>query len=115
VNDLQPGDIVLAVFPFSSLQAAKARPCLVLAQCAVPEDYLIAYISSSEFASKLSTSVKIEPNSDPNSGTGLKLTSYLRVDKLYTLHQSVIAGRIGKLPDRLMAEVKIALAKLLDL
>jgi mRNA interferase MazF len=115
VTKFRQGDVVLALFPFSSLEGAKARPCVILAQCAVPEDYVVAYISSSEFASKLSTSVRIERAAKVNEDTGLKVTSYLRVDKLYTLHQSVIAGRIGILPDGLLAHTKGRLRTLLKL
>ncbi len=104
--DFEPGDIVLAPFPFSSLKGAKARPCLILARCAVPEDYVIAYISSSDFASKLPMSIRIEYTLEIASITGLKVTSYLRADKLYTLDRTMIIGKIGILPPRLMTEAK---------
>jgi mRNA interferase MazF len=115
VSDFEPGDIVLAVFPFSSLKGAKARPCLVLAHCDVPEDYIVAYISSSEFASTLPLSVRIEHTEEIASATGLKVTSYLRADKLYTFHRSVIVGKIGNLPSPLMTEVKVTLVRLFGL
>jgi mRNA interferase MazF len=115
VIDFKQGDIVLAPFPFSSLKGAKARPCLILARCAVPEDYVIAYISSSDLASKLPMIVRIEHSSEIAMTTGLKVTSYLRADKLYTLHSSMIIGKIGILPPRLMTEVKGILKKLFGL
>jgi mRNA interferase MazF len=115
VIDFEPGDIVLAPFPFSSLKGAKARPCLILARCAIPEDYVIAYISSSDLASKLPMVVRIEHSSEIALATGLKVTSYLRVDKLYTLHRSMIIGKIGILPPRLMAEAKSVLKRLFGL
>lgn len=115
MNELQSGDIVLALFPFSSHKGSKVRPCLILAQCEVPEDYIIAYLSSSAFAASLSSRIKIERNSDIEDITGLKVTSYLRVDKLYTLHRSVIVGKIGRLPLSLDNQVKAALKKLFNL
>jgi mRNA interferase MazF len=115
VSDFEPGDIVLAPFPFSSLKGAKARPCLILAHCAVPEDYVIAYISSSDFASKLSMSVRIEHSSEVALTTGLKVTSYLRADKLYTIDRSMIIGKIGILPPLLMVDAKSVLRRLFGL
>ncbi len=115
MSEFEPGDLVLATFPFSDLTGAKARPCVILAHCAVPEDYIVAYISSSAFASKLPMSVCIEHTTVMASTTGLKVISYLRTDKLYTLHRSVIVGKIGTLPKRIMTEVKAALSKLFGL
>ncbi len=115
MSEFEPGDIVLATFPFSDLKGAKARPCVILARCAVPEDYVVAYISSSAFAASLSMSVKIEHSVEIATVTGLKVTSFLRTDKLYTLHRSVIVGKIGKLPGVVMTNVKTALSKLFGL
>lgn len=115
MSEFEPGDIVLATFPFSELKGAKARPCVILARCDVPEDYVVAYISSSSFAASLSMSVKIEHSEEIAIVTGLKVTSYLRTDKLYTLHRSVIAGKIGKLPSVIMTKVKASLSKLFGL
>lgn len=83
----------------------------MLAECAVPEDYIVAYISSSGFAASLPNSVKIEQGIH---GTGLKVTSFLRIDKLYTLHRSVILGKIGELPRSIRSEVKSQLGKLFE-
>lgn len=88
---------------------------LILAECEVSEDYIIAHLSSSDFAASLSRSIKIEHGSEMEIETGLKLTSYLRIDKLYTLHRSVIIGKIGRLPLYLDAEIKAALRMLFDL
>lgn len=115
MSELQSGDIVLALFPFSSQKGSKVRPCLILAQCEVPEDYVIAYLSSSDFAASLSTSIIISHTKESEDTTGLKVTSYLRVDKLYTLHHSVIVGKIGMLPSPLENQVKAALKKLFKL
>jgi mRNA interferase MazF len=115
VSEFEQGDIVLATFPFSSLKGAKTRPCLILARSAVPDDYVVAYISSSEFASQIPTSVKITHSIEIATSTGLKTTSYLRADKLYTLHRSVIVGKIGSLPNSLIVEAKASLKKLFGL
>ena len=68
MTEFQQGDIVIASFPFSTLQGTKERPCLILAVCDSPEDYLAAYISSSALIKEFSSVVPILPNV----GTGLK-------------------------------------------
>jgi mRNA interferase MazF len=87
----QPGEIVHAAFPFTDLSSNKRRPCLVLAQCDSPDDFLVAFITSA----------------------GLKRPSLVRVDKLTTLHLSVISGAIGVMPDDLMRSVRQKLRLLL--
>ena len=113
MTEFQPGDIVIASFPFSTQKGAKERPCLILAVCDSPQDYLAAYISSSAYAMSLVSAISI-PISFA-SETSLKVTSYVRADKLSMLHVSVIEGRIGKLPLEIMLQVKASLKKLLAL
>src|ERR1051326_3275535 len=96
MTEFRAGDIVLAMFPFTSLTQAKERPCLVLAQCALPDDYIVAYISSSEHVANLFTAIRI-PLDAAHSATGLVRESYLRIDKIYTLHRTLIAGKLGSL------------------
>jgi hypothetical protein len=43
----EPGEIVHAAFPFTDLTTSKRRPCLVLARCESPDDFIVAFITSS--------------------------------------------------------------------
>src|SRR5437879_616463 len=97
----QPGEIVHAAFPFTDLTTSKRRPCLVLARCDSPDDFIVAFISSSLSARSLH-SVVVEPAHPAWRSTGLKRPSLVRADKLSTLHLSVISGAIGMLPTDLI-------------
>jgi mRNA interferase MazF len=108
----QPGEIVHAAFPFSDLTTTKRRPCLVLARSDSPNDFLVAFITSST-ASLLPHSVRVDASHPKWSATGLKRPSLIRADKISTLHGSVISGGIGNFPDDLMQLVREKIRDLL--
>jgi mRNA interferase MazF len=100
-----PGEIIHAAFPFSDLTSVKRRPCLVLVQCDAPDDFVVAFITSA--STRLSArTIPVLPSHPRWAQTGLKQPSLIRVDKLTTLHLSVISGAIGILPDDLMKSVR---------
>jgi mRNA interferase MazF len=109
----QPGEIVHAAFPFTDLTSAKRRPCLVLAQCDWPEDFLVAFITSSSGVPASAHSVAVDSSHREWIKTGLKKPSAIRADKLTTLHESVISGAIGVLPEDIMRTVRDRLRELL--
>ncbi len=87
------GTIVLARFPFTDLSGEKRRPALVISRDNDRRtDLVVCFITS-------------VPRSGPDmaplaatAGTGLKVPSMVRFDKLATLDRSVIAGKIGEAP-----------------
>jgi len=109
----QPGEIIHAAFPFTDLTTSKRRPCLVLARCESPDDFIVAFITSSSSASQSRHAVGIKPMHPEWRRTGLKQPCVIRADKLTTLHLSVISGAIGVLPDDLMALVQEKIRQLL--
>jgi mRNA interferase MazF len=115
MTEFRQGDIVIASFPFSTQKGSKVRPCLILARCDTPEDYLASYISSSRFPSAFPATIMIEKGIRDFEVTGLVTTSYVRADKISMLHTSVIGGKIGEMPSTLVAQVKSALRTLLEL
>lgn len=90
MTEIAFGAIVLTDFPFTDLTAAKRRPALVIsADNDRRADIIVAYITSI-------------PRSDPDAmaiaataGTGLKVISSVRFDKIATINKDIIAGRIG--------------------
>lgn len=84
------GAIVLTDFPFTDLTATKRRPALVVSRDNDRRvDIVVAYITS--VARSDLDAVPIAPTPE----TGLKVPSLVRFDKLATVGQGIIAGRLG--------------------
>lgn len=87
------GSIVLTRFPFTDLSGEKRRPALVVSgDNDRRSDLVVCFITS-----VLRTGPDMAPIAAV-AGTGLKVPSVVRFDKLATLDRSVIAGRIGDAP-----------------
>lgn len=100
-----PGEIVIAKFPFTSLESIKRRPCLVLANGDIDEDLIVAFITSNKIPAHYKYLVKISPLEKDFILTGLKVESFIRLDKLATLHERIISGGIGKISPQIKEEV----------
>jgi|SRR5436190_23498509 len=111
----RPGEIVIAAFPFSSLAGMKRRPCLVLAAGDTPNDFLVAFITTNASAAGFASAVAIDSSHSAWKQTGLKTPSVVRCDKLVTLHDSVISGAIGVLPNDLLLAARAKLKRLLSI
>jgi mRNA interferase MazF len=87
------GSIVLTRFPFTDLSGDKRRPALVVSRDNDRRpDLIVAFITSIP---------RTGPDMAPLpaiAGTGLKVPSVVRFDKLATLDRSVIAGKLGDAP-----------------
>lgn len=85
------GSIVLARFPFTDLSGSKVRPALVISHDNKRRsDVVLAFITS-RTSPALPDSIEIKPS--PRNG--LKVPPLVRFDKLVTLENRVIVGRIG--------------------
>ncbi len=109
-----PGEIVIAAFPFSSLDGIKRRPCVVLAAGDTPGDFVVAFLTTNAATAGLPSAVVIERAHPAWNRTGLKTHSVIRPDKLVTLHDSVISGAIGVLPTDILAAARAKLKVLLQ-
>lgn len=87
------GDIVLTRFPFTDLSGDKRRPALVVSRDnGRRDDLILCFITSVP-----RTGPDLAPLA-PLPGTGLKVLSVVRFDKIATLDRAVIAGRLGQAP-----------------
>ena len=87
------GSIVLTRFPFTDLSGDKRRPALVVSRDNDRRtDLVVCFITSVP-----RTGPDMAPL-DAIPGTGLKVPSVVRFDKLATLDRSVIAGKLGEAP-----------------
>ncbi len=87
------GSIILARFPFTDLSGAKSRPALVVsADNDRRADLIVCFITSMPRSGPDMAPLEALP------GTGLKVASVVRFDKIATLNRAVILGRIGAAP-----------------
>lgn len=87
------GSIVLARFPFTDLSGDKRRPALVVSRDNHRRaDLVVCFITS---VPRTGPDMAAIP---PTPGTGLKVPSVVRFDKLATLGPAVITGKLGDAP-----------------
>ena len=88
MSNLQPGDLVLVEIPYTDLTATKKRPSVILSVSR--KDFLVAFITSRvERAGKDDVLI---PSKYTN---GLAVDSAVLVQKLFTIHESLIARKLG--------------------
>ena len=87
------GAIALAAFPFTDMSGAKRRPVLVISRDNDRRaDGVVCFITSVPRSGPDMVSL------DPLPGTGLKVRSTVRFDKLATLEKSVFTSKLGDAP-----------------
>ncbi len=96
------GKIVLIQFPFTDLSATKLRPALVIHES--DEDIVVAFISSRVPRQGSGSELVITGDHPDFLGTGLKVPSVIRFDKVATLSRDLIEGEIGEIPPTLAKE-----------
>jgi len=97
------GKIVLIPFPFTELTSTKLRPALVLIEGEA--DCVVAFISSKIPAQPSPTEILVSEDHEEFSGTGLKRTSVVRLDKVATVSKSLMLGEIGEIGETLRREI----------
>lgn len=107
------GDILLIPIPFSDLTSNKKRPVLVLSNDdynSRTEDIMVAAITSNLAAKDY---IVMLTSSDLDEGT-LKVDSCIRVDKIYTLSQSIVISKFGAVKKHVIDAVKKKLYELMS-
>ena len=94
------GDIVIIEFPFSNLIQVKRRPSLVIK---VPkgDDVMVCQITGKSYEKSVEIPIKRE---DFHKGN-LKVESYLRLDKIFSIEKSLIKYKIGSLNQQKFNEI----------
>ena len=110
---LKQGDIVLIPIPFTDLTSQKKRPAVIIS--ANPyneknEDIVVAALTSNVEPREFSVILKTE---DLEEGI-LKITSMIRVDKIYTLNKSIVLRTFGRVKPDILKKIKAALLKLIE-
>jgi mRNA interferase MazF len=103
------GDVVIIPFPYSGLSQSKRRPALVLAGVG-RGDFLLCQITSKQYDDSHALSLN---ESDFLSGS-LRRDSFIRIGKLFTANEALIAGIAGHLKSAKIAEAIAHLVEMLS-
>lgn len=94
------GDIVIIDFPFSNLAQIKRRPALII-KIPKGDDIIVSQITGKSYES----SVEIPINKKDFKEGGLKVNSYLRLDKIFTIEKSLVKYKAGSLKQEKFDEI----------
>ncbi|HAH19352.1 MAG TPA: PemK family protein [Candidatus Omnitrophica bacterium] len=112
---LKRGDIILVPFPFTDLSSSKVRPAVIISADPQEEDVSIAFISSVVSNPLKNTEFLLSPSHPNFSSTGLKKESIFKMNKMLTLHTSLILRRLGRAVPAIQKELDKLLKKALGL
>lgn len=94
------GTIVLVPFSFTDLTHAKIRPALVVSrESNKDQDVIVCFISSK---SGNSSEMPLRATKE----NGLKVDSFVRLDKIATLKKSIVLGELGTVNKTELAKYK---------
>ena len=108
----EQGEIVLAPFPFTDLSMTKQRPVLIISNDSYndkTQDLVTCGITSNPKNTDFSVLIT---NKDLINGE-LPVESRIKIDKLFTLSQSVIKKKLGKIKIDVFEKVKEEFLKIL--
>ena len=97
------GDVVLTPMPFTDLSEQKIRPVVVIADVGM-QDWIVCQITS-RFPERIR---RIELTSRDMQSGSIRVTSYVRPDRLFTLNENVFRRTVGRLSDDKLEDVKAA-------
>jgi len=94
------GEVVVLEFPFSSLIQVKRRPSLVIK---VPkgEDIIVCQITGKSYEKSIEIPIK---KGDFYAGS-LKVDSYMRLDKIFSIEKSLVKYKVGRLKQEKFNEI----------
>lgn len=108
MGSLVAGDVVVAPFPFSDLSAAKKRPALVVAAL-TGDDVVLCQITSQSVRDDYALALA---DDDFDNG-GLRQSSNIRPNRLFTADTKIILYRAGKISNAKMGDVREKLMMIL--
>ncbi|MEK6917862.1 MAG: type II toxin-antitoxin system PemK/MazF family toxin [Nanoarchaeota archaeon] len=94
------GEVVVLEFPFSNLLKVKRRPSLVI-KAPKGDDIIVCQITGKSYEKSVEIPLKKE---DFHKGN-LKVESYVRLDKIFSIEKSLIKYKIGSLKQEKIKEI----------
>ncbi len=110
---LKQRDIVLIPIPFTDLTSQKKRPAIIISSDKYNEtnEDIVVVALTSNIESRNFTITLIAD--DLEDGV-LKVTSMIRVDKIYTLNKSIVIKTFGRVKPDILAKIKDSILKLIE-
>ncbi|MBI1871612.1 MAG: type II toxin-antitoxin system PemK/MazF family toxin [Chlamydiae bacterium] len=112
---LSRGDVVLLSFPFTDLSSQKVRPAVVLSRESYNnkgEDIIVCSVTSNINRQGL-FNIKIDDSHPEFSISGFKLPSAIIVDKIHSLHNSLVKRKLGSLGQKTLSKIEKILKEIL--
>ena len=94
------GEVVVLEFPFSNLIKSKRRPSLII-KIPKGDDMIVCQITGKSYEKSVEIPIRKE---DFHKGS-LKVESYMRLDKIFSLEKSLIKYKIGILKQEKFNEI----------
>ncbi len=101
----EQGDIVLIPVPFTDLSSQKKRPVIIVSNNLynrTTSDIVVVAMTSNPYTSTYSFEID---SKDLKQGK-LNRPGHIRVDKVYTLAQSIVQKTFGKVQDHVLNEIR---------
>ena len=108
---LEQGDIVLIPIPFTDLSSQKRRPVIVISNGIYNQktaDIVVVAMTSNPTPADYSFTIS---SSDLDKGT-LNRPGKVRVDRIYTLSQSIVVKTFGRVNETTLARIRQTLQEL---
>ena len=110
MESLSIGQVILAFFPFSDLSTSKLRPCLIIG-IAEDNDVLLCQITSKNYGSRKAIAL----SKDAFFQGEIVRDSFIRPNKIATLHVGRIKSVLGIIDDIKLNEVKQSIREILEI
>ena|SRR3989338_4444404 len=110
---LRQRDIVLIPIPFTDLVSQKKRPAVIISSDTYNksnEDIVVVALTSNIESRNFTITLTAD---DLEDGV-LKVTSMIRVDKIYTLNKSIVIKTFGRVKPDILAKIKDSILKLIE-
>lgn len=91
--ELVKGQVVVVAFPYSDLSSAKKRPALLISNPDGSGDVVLCQITSRSSSDEHSIKLTSKDFTDGH----LPVDSFIRSNKLFTAHQSIILNAAGQI------------------
>jgi mRNA interferase MazF len=107
VEKFVKGDVVVVLFPFTDKSSSKKRPALVAANPKGDDLILCAITSKNSYGC-----CSVELGGMDFLRQGLKIKSYVKLNKIFTMEKSLILYKVDSLKEEKIKEIEKSIVKM---